>query len=158
MFFLFFFFYYFLTGLIFSAPNHSSPVIWGLEPFFVADALTGVISQRLVRRLCPECKKKYTSSPEETKLLKLKKERLIYKPIGCPACHNTGYKGRIGVHEVLNITDDIKELILNKAPSSKIKEVAIKNGMNTLFETTRVAVLNGETSIDELLALVLGND
>ena len=130
----------------------------GLEPFFVADALTGVISQRLVRRLCPECKKKYTSSPEETKFLKLKKERLIYKPIGCPACHNTGYKGRIGVHEVLNITDDIKELILNKAPSSKIKEVAIKNGMNTLFDTTRVAVLNGDTSIDELLALVLGND
>ena len=130
----------------------------GLEPFFVADALTGVISQRLVRRLCPECKKKYTSSPEETKLLKLEKKRVIYKPVGCPACHNTGYKGRIGVHEVLNITDDIKELILNKAPSSRIKEVAIKNGMNTLFETTRVAVLNGDTSIDELLALVLGND
>ena len=130
----------------------------GLEPFFVADALVGVISQRLIRRLCPECKKKHTTSPEEMKILKIRKERQIYKPCGCPACHNTGYKGRLGVHEVLNVTDDIKELILSKAPSSRIKEVAIKNGMLTLFDTTRVAVLNGDSSIDELLALVLGNE
>ena len=130
----------------------------GLEPFFVADALVGVISQRLIRRLCPECKKKHTTSPEEMKILKIRKERQIYKPCGCPACHNTGYKGRLGVHEVLNVTDDIKELILSKAPSSRIKEVAIKNGMLTLFDTTRVAVLNGDSSIDELLALVLGSE
>lgn len=130
----------------------------GLEPFFVADALAGVISQRLIRRLCPECKKKHTTSPEEMKILKIRKERQIYKPCGCPACHNTGYKGRLGVHEILNVTDDIKELILSKAPSSKIKEVAIKNGMLTLFDTSREAVLNGDSSIDELLALVLGNE
>lgn len=130
----------------------------GLEPFFVADALAGVISQRLIRRLCPECKKKHITSPEEMKILKIRKERQIYKPCGCPACHNTGYKGRLGVHEILNVTEDIKELILSKAPSSRIKEVAIKNGMLTLFDTTREAVLNGDSSIDELLALVLGNE
>ena len=130
----------------------------GLEPFFVADALTGVISQRLVRRLCPECKKIHLTTKEEMKILHLKRERLIYKPVGCPACHNTGYKGRLGVHEVLNITDDIKELVLKKAPSSVIKEVAIEKGMLTLFDTCKKAVLNGDTSTEELLSIVFAND
>jgi type IV pilus assembly protein PilB len=130
----------------------------GLEPFFVADALTGVISQRLVRRLCPECKKPHITTKDEMNILHLKKERQIYSPVGCPACHNTGYKGRLGVHEVLNITEDIKELVLKRAPSSAIKEVAIKNGMLMLFDTCKKAVINGDTSIDELLAIVLGNE
>ena len=130
----------------------------GLEPFFVADALTGVISQRLVRRLCPECKKPHITTKDEMNILHLKKERQIFSPVGCPACHNTGYKGRLGVHEVLNITEDIKELVLKRAPSSAIKEVAIKNGMLMLFDTCKKAVINGDTSIDELLAIVLGNE
>lgn len=129
----------------------------GLEPFFVADALTGVISQRLVRRLCPECKKAHKTTKVENQILKLKKSADIYEPVGCPACHYTGYKGRLGVHEVLEVNTQIKEAILNKAPTSQIKEEAINNGMLELFEICKKVVLAGDTSIDELLTVVLAN-
>ena len=130
----------------------------GLEPFFVADALTGVISQRLVRKLCPECKKIHKTTKVENEILKIKKSVNIFEPVGCPACHYTGYKGRLGIHEVLEVNQKIKEAILNKAPTSFIKDEAINNGMLELFETCKRVVLNGDTSIDELLSVVLVND
>ena len=101
----------------------------GLQPYFVTDALAGVISQRLVRRLCPECKKEYLSSKRENEILNIHQSQKLYKAVGCPACHNTGYRGRLGVHEVLKMTEDLKELIINKASTKQIRQKALENGM-----------------------------
>ena len=126
----------------------------GLQPYFVTDALAGVISQRLVRRLCPECKKEYLSSKRENEILNIHQSQKLYKAVGCPACHNTGYRGRLGVHEVLKMTEDLKELIINKASTKQIRQKALENGMLDLYSTCRTVVLNGETTVQELLAIM----
>ena len=112
----------------------------GLQPYFVTDALVGVISQRLIRRLCPECKKEYLSSRRENEILKINQSQKLYKAVGCPACHNTGYQGRIGVHEVLKMTEDLKELIINRASTKQIRQKALEDGMLDLYSTCRYIV------------------
>lgn len=126
----------------------------GLQPYFVTDALVGVISQRLIRRLCPECKKEYLSSRRENEILKINQSQKLYKAVGCPACHNTGYQGRIGVHEVLKMTEDLKELIINRASTKQIRQKALEDGMLDLYSTCRIVVLNGETTVQELLTIM----
>ena len=126
----------------------------GLQPYFVTDALVGVISQRLIRRLCPECKKEYLSSRRENEILKINQSQKLYKAVGCPACHNTGYQGRIGVHEVLKMTEDLKELIINRASTKQIRQKALEDGMLDLYSTCRTVVLNGETTVQELLTIM----
>ena len=126
----------------------------GLQPYFVTDALVGVISQRLIRRLCPECKKEYLSSRRENEILKINQSQKLYKAVGCPACHNTGYQGRIGVHEVLKMTEDLKELIINRASTKQIRQKALEDGMLDLYSTCRIVVLNGETTVQELLTII----
>ena len=128
----------------------------GLEPFFVTDALVGVISQRLVRRLCKECKQKRFTTKEENDFLKLNRSRMIYEPCGCPACHNTGYKGRLGIHEVLALNTSLKESILKGSSTSEIKKEAVEYGMLDLYDTCKEAVLRGDTSMEELMAIVYG--
>lgn len=130
----------------------------GLQPYFVSDALVGVISQRLVRRLCKECKEEYISTKEDMKILNIQKEVKIYRPCGCPACHNTGYSGRIGVHEVLRITEPLRTRITIAASTSDIREEAINQGMITLFESAKQKVLSGQTSINELLSIMYNKE
>lgn len=126
----------------------------GLQPYFVSDALVGVISQRLVRRLCPECKVAYMSSKTENEVLHLSRSRKIFKPCGCPACHNTGYKGRLGVHEILKLSDSLKELIVTNATTQQIRDLALQEGMLDLFATCKEAVLSGQTSVAEFLSIL----
>lgn len=126
----------------------------GIEPYFVTDALNGVIAQRLVRRLCPDCKKAYTSSKSENQILGLQRSRTLYKPVGCPACHNTGYRGRTGVHEVLVLDNEIKDLVMKKASTDEIRKKAIEKGMLELKDTCREKVLQGVTSVAELITLL----
>lgn len=130
----------------------------GVEPFFVTDALTGVIAQRLVRRLCPECKKAHLARKSECELLGLKKAQKIYEAVGCPACHNTGYKGRIGVHEILVLNPELKELVSKQVSTEEIRKLAIEKGMLTLKDTCIKYVLSGETTLNELATIVYNDD
>ena len=134
----------------------------GVEPFLTASSLVGVIAQRLVRVLCPQCKKAHRISKEELLLnvpdfpLEPHEESItLYKPVGCLSCNNTGYKGRKGVYEFLTVSEAIQKLILDKASSNIIRDVAISEGMNTLRQDGLMKVKQGLTSIEELLRVVM---
>ncbi len=126
----------------------------GIEPYLLADAVVGIIAQRLVRRLCPNCKKKMLATDEQKALLGIpgsKEDVPIYEPVGCDNCDRTGFKGRIGVYEIMEITPKLKPFISRKASAEEIKEVALSEGMNTLRMSATKLVFEGTTSISEMV-------
>ncbi len=125
----------------------------GIEPYLLADAVVGIIAQRLVRRLCPKCKKKVIANDEQKELLCADANDVveIYEPCGCNECDNTGFKGRIGVYEIMEITPKLKPYISRKASAEEIKEVALSEGMNTLRMSATKLVFEGITSISEMV-------
>ncbi len=125
----------------------------GVEPYLIADSVVGVIAQRLVRRLCPNCKKPHIITEEEAEILgvKTKEQMQIYEPCGCPQCDNMGYKGRIGVYEIMEMTQDLKTIISKNGSAEAIKEQAMKNGMHTLRMSASEYVLSGITSFNEMM-------
>lgn len=125
----------------------------GVENYLIADAIVGVIAQRLVRRLCPSCKKAVPASYEEKKLLEVdvEKEIIIYEPCGCSHCDETGYYGRIGVYEIMEISPKLKSIIATKGNMDEIKKVAIEEGMHTLRMSASDYVKRGVTSIPEMV-------
>ncbi len=125
----------------------------GVEPYLLADSVVGIIAQRLVRRLCPDCKKPKKASEEEKKFMSYPedKELTIYEPCGCPRCDGTGYRGRIGVYEIMEITPKLKTLITNRAAAEDIKEQALKEGMHTLRMSAAEYVMDGTTSYHEMM-------
>ena len=124
----------------------------GIEPYLIADSTVGIIAQRLVRRLCPSCKTEYTPDAEERELLNIKGDEpvKIYKPCGCSLCDNTGYKGRIGVYEIMEVTHDLKYIIARGGNADEIKECALKEGMSTLRMSATRYVVQGITSVSEM--------
>ena len=127
----------------------------GIEPYLIADAAVGVIAQRLVRRLCPSCKKQRYATNIEKEILKLdlESEQTIYDPCGCHLCNDKGYFGRIGVYEIMPVTAAIKEIICRKGNANQIKEVALKEGLVTLRMSGTKYVLDGITSISEMMRI-----
>ena len=125
----------------------------GIPSYLVSDALVGVVSQRLVKRLCPICKKKSKSTSSEMEFLHLDEPMPIYHAKGCQYCNNTGYKGRVAVHEILYFNDEMKDIVNKHLTVKDLRDFAIANGMKTLFDSCREYVLNGTTSVEELLAL-----
>lgn len=127
----------------------------GIEPFLISTALNGVIAQRLVKRLCDKCKEEYTPTDKEYGCLDLfdKSDVHFYKPVGCKACNNTGYVGRIGVFEVMPVSSNIKQLINRGATSDEIKFVAMREGLNTIWRSCSKLVAQGMTTIDELIRI-----
>lgn len=131
----------------------------GIENYLIADSVVGIIAQRLVRRLCPECKKPLTLDEidaDDLKLLDIKEgEKLdMYKKCGCPACNNTGYKGRIGIYEIMEVTKGLAHVIATNGTAEEIKAFALKEGMNTLAMASAIKVKNGITTIDEMRRIV----
>ncbi|MDD5934045.1 MAG: ATPase, T2SS/T4P/T4SS family [Clostridiales bacterium] len=124
----------------------------GVEPYLIADATVGVIAQRLVRRLCPKCKKERYADAFECKLMECSagQDPVIYDPVGCMHCNHTGYRGRIGVYEIMPITPKLREVISNHGNAEQIKEIALQEGMKTLRKAAAKYVLDGTTSISEL--------
>lgn len=124
----------------------------GIEPYLIADATVGVIAQRLVRRLCPSCKKIHITEELEYVLLGVDKndELTIYEPCGCHICNGTGYFGRIGLYEIMPISSRIKEIISRNGSANQIRDIALEEGMNTLQMSARKLVLDGITSMDEM--------
>ncbi|MDD5730531.1 MAG: ATPase, T2SS/T4P/T4SS family [Candidatus Omnitrophica bacterium] len=129
----------------------------GIEPFMLAPSLLLVVAQRLIRKLCPECKEAYEPEPEQLKNIKLKTD-LIYKPKGCEKCNHIGFKGRECISEVLMINESIRDLISQRAPFQKIREAARNLGMQTLADSAIKKVEAGVTSLEEALAITLGED
>ena len=122
----------------------------GVEPFLVATSVIAILAQRLVRTLCPHCKKSYTPTKEELELLGIK-EAPLYKEVGCRRCFETGYSGRMGIFEILIPNDEIKELISKKVSATVINEAAVRAGMKTLREDGTLKVKEGVTTVAELL-------
>lgn len=125
----------------------------GIEPYLISDSLRGVIAQRLMRRLCPDCKEQRMTTPIEMDVLKLKSPRYIYHAKGCKACNHTGYKGRFAVFEVLYVTSDVKATIQNADSVSVIEQNVLKKEYSKLYDSGIRAVLHGDTTIQELKGL-----
>ncbi len=129
----------------------------GVEPYLLAPSLLLVVSQRLLRKLCPECKEAYEPTQEQLKNLKLQAE-LIYRQRGCKKCNQLGYLGRICIAEVMALNAQLQDLINQRASFAKIKEVAKASGMQTLYESAIKKVKDGITSLEEALSVTLGAD
>ena len=125
----------------------------GIEPYLIADSTVGVIAQRLVRRLCPECKKAKKANAEELELLMKNQDEdiTIYEPCGCPKCDGTGFRGRIGVYEIMEVTQPLKHIISKGGNVEAIKEQALADGMHTLRMSATIHVLEGTTSVPEMM-------
>ena len=127
----------------------------GVEPYLVASSVTGVVAQRLVRLLCPDCRAPYVPSPELAGRVGTFAEPVTwYRPVGCSRCHRTGYRGRTGVFEVLTVGPEVRRAVLRRAPTSEIAEIAVREGMRTLRDDCLSKVMAGLTSVEELLRVI----
>jgi type II secretory ATPase GspE/PulE/Tfp pilus assembly ATPase PilB-like protein len=148
-----------LTGqLVFStihtndAPGTVTRLIdMGIEPFLVASGLEGVVAQRLVRKICTKCKQPYSPPPKMLEELELPPDTQFFKGKGCERCRNTGYTGRMGIFEVMKLNDRLRELIVTRPPTSAVRALAREYGMKTLWEDGIRKVVQGVTTIEEVL-------
>jgi type IV pilus assembly protein PilB len=130
----------------------------GAEPYVISSALVGVVAQRLVRRLCVQCRRQYTPPPDVLRSLNLSDADAaaipFYKSVGCDQCNHTGYRGRIGIYEVMRVTDKLRRLISARSPEDQLREAAVSGGMITLGEDGLSKVKSGVTTPEELLRVV----
>ena len=133
----------------------------GAKDYLVSSTLSGVIAQRLVRRLCDDCKEEYFATHDEARQIIADEKEIqefmkkpIYRAKGCNKCDFSGYKGRLGVYEIMAINKEIKKLIALGAHDLEIEEAAVKNGMKTLNQSCLTHILNGETTIDEFVRVL----
>jgi type IV pilus assembly protein PilB len=130
-----------------------------IEPFLVGSALDCVVAQRLARRLCDRCKEPYLHDANELAALKIGWDTAqpvptLFKPVGCTSCSNTGYRGRIALHEVMTVTEDIERLAVSRASSAEIGRLAREQGMLTLRQDGWAKAQLGHTSVEEILRVV----
>ncbi len=128
----------------------------GLEEYLLTSTVNGILAQRLVRKLCPACKLAFHPPEELIKELKLRRyapegDIVFYKPVGCTNCADMGYRGRLAIIEFLPMTDPIRKLIMNHAEAGVIQKLAIEEGMSTMYENGLVKVVQGVTTLEEVL-------
>ncbi len=123
----------------------------GVAPYMVATSLIGVIAQRLIKVLCPACKKPRISTPEENELMGINQSIQIYEPCGCQDCNNTGYRGRTAIHEIIHCTSTVSSIIAAGGTKEEIEAAARNNGTKLLRDNASELVQAGQTSIDELV-------
>jgi len=157
-----------LTGHLVCSTLHTNSAAGALprlldmhaEPFLLASSMTAIVAQRICRRVCPTCKEEYTPPPKVVEDIKMvlgnllgeKKEGFkLFRGKGCPECSNTGYLGRIGIFEVLPVSEKIGRLILEHAPASDIEKQAVAEGMITMKQDGYLKVVEGITTIEEVL-------
>ena len=131
----------------------------GIEPYMLGDSLVGIIAQRLVRRLC-DCKKARPATADEKRLMGLPAtaEQTVYDAVGCQSCNNLGYRGRIGIYEIMTINQKIRNLIAQRATADKIKAAAEDDGMSSLRMSAAKYVCEGVTSMAELMKVTYSAD
>ncbi|MGN0594843.1 MAG: GspE/PulE family protein [Hominimerdicola sp.] len=123
----------------------------GVPAYMVATSLIGIVAQRLTKVLCPECKQMRLSRPDEEELMGISNSIMIYDPVGCPKCNNTGYKGRTAIHEILLATPEMQSLITSGAKADAIQDLAKEQGTLLLRDNVSQLVQEGKTSINELI-------
>lgn len=143
-----------------SASSITRLIDMGIEPYLVSTSICGVIAQRLVRRICPNCKESYEATDYEKKILIGNSEEnlTLYKGQGCGHCNGTGYLGRIGVYEIMDITRKHRDLINETKNPNVLKDLSLENGMTTLGQECKELVLKGITTINELATITLLSD
>jgi type IV pilus assembly protein PilB len=137
-----------------SASSINRMIDMGIEPFLVSSSVLLIIAQRLVRRLCDKCKQPMSVHPEvlrELGIMETAEELRLFEPKGCPACNDTGYKGRVGLYEVMEISPTIRDMIVDRASNNEIKVQAVKEGMLTLRQDGIEKFKGGRTSLEEIL-------
>jgi type IV pilus assembly protein PilB len=154
-----------LTGhLVFStlhtndAPSAVTRLVdIGVQPFLVASSIMGIMAQRLVRKVCPKCRIRHEPPAHILKGLGLKpeiaKKANFMKGKGCTYCNKTGYRGRMGIYELMGMSSQIREMTFKGAPTQDIRKVARKQGMRTLFEDGMIKAIKGQTTVDEVLKI-----
>ena len=149
-----------LTGHLVLATLHTNDTAssvtrltdMGIEPFLLSSSLLGVLAQRLVRTLCPDCREPYAPGPAELALFEgMATPGLLYRPMGCAACNDSGYRGRTGIYELLIVDDGMRHLIHDKAPELDLRAYALQHGMRALRQDGMRLVSSGATSLEELL-------
>jgi type IV pilus assembly protein PilB len=155
-----------LTGHLIFSTLHTNDAVgavtrlvdMGIKPYLVASTVQGVLAQRLVRTICQSCREGYKPSQEEVAMLSIAPDKLkdfeLYKGKGCPVCNNTGYKGRMGIYELLIMNDIIRELVIENVSSTVLCKKAVEFGMRTLKEDGMEKVKRGYTTIEEVLRVV----
>lgn len=123
----------------------------GVEAYMVATSLIGIVAQRLTKVLCPSCKRKTMSTEQDNELMGIDHSIEIYEPVGCPACNNTGYKGRTAIHEILLSTPEMAQLITRGAKADEIEALAKEQGCRLLRDNVSELIQQGKTSMDELI-------
>lgn len=124
----------------------------GIEPYLIADATVGIMAQRLAKRLCNNCAEEYEASKEEKEILNVDVDKplKLRKPCGCTQCNRTGYKGRIGVYEILPITHQLRNMISDGATADELQKVALEEGLHTLRASAARLIIDGVTDISEM--------
>lgn len=136
-----------------DAPGAITRIIdMGIEPFLISSSIIGVIAQRLVRKICPLCKKAYSPDGREARLLDIHEGEVpvVYKGTGCQICNGTGYKGRTAIFEIMETDKILRTMIDKGATTDEIRDMAVENGMITLRESCKKLVLKGVTTVEEL--------
>ncbi|MGI6784332.1 MAG: GspE/PulE family protein [Aminivibrio sp.] len=123
----------------------------GIQPFLVSSSLLTVIAQRLVRNLCPSCKQHYRLPSNIAKTINVPEGTQAYRPVGCNDCRGTGYKGRSAIFEIMEVTENIRQLIVAGASADVLRNQALENGMKSLRQSGIVKILEGKTSVEEVL-------
>jgi general secretion pathway protein E len=151
-----------LTGHLVFATLHTNDAVsavnrlvdMGVEPFLLASSLIGVVAQRLVRRLCPKCRKAVALDPRQFNAADaavLPADGSIYAALGCAACQQSGYRGRTGIYEVLAVDEGLRKLIHDRASEQRLREYAVAQGMRPLRKVGWRWVVQGVTSVEEVV-------
>ena len=143
-----------------TASSITRLVDMGIEHYLIGDSVVGIIAQRLVRKLCPKCKTLRTASFEEKRALHIPEDQEfnLYEPVGCKECGNIGYKGRIGVYEIMPISHKLSVMISQKATADEIEKQAVREGMTTLRDSAAEYVLQGITTVAEMQRVAYQED
>jgi len=159
-----------ITGHLVLSTLHTSDAVStldrlldiGIEPYLIASALKGIISQRLVRRICPHCSKPYTPTAEDLSNLGLDASAAeglsLYRGAGCSECLGTGYRGRTAVFEILIMNTEVKDKFRDRAPRSELVEAIHNSGFQTILDDCRRLVLTGVTTVDEAYRILHSTD
>ncbi|MBQ7925255.1 MAG: type II/IV secretion system protein, partial [Lachnospiraceae bacterium] len=136
-----------------TAASITRMIDMGVEPYLIGDSVVGIIAQRLVRKLCPECKRARMATLKEKQLLGIAPEQnqVVYEPVGCENCGGIGYKGRTAIYEIMTVTNKLRAHIHGRVTADELKEVAVSEGMNTLRMAAAKKVCDGVTSCAEMI-------
>ncbi len=128
-----------------------------IEPYLVATSISGIIAQRFVKKICSSCKEEYLASDYEKSIFNIDKNKglKLYRGKGCDHCNSSGYNGRVGIYEIMEITKEHRNAINETNNANVLQEISIKNGMTTLADQCKDLVLEGITTIDELASIAL---